>query len=113
MPTMKRSVFLSLNVFWSLVAGLVAVDAPERAYLRLQSWNLKPPAVATEAEVQAALSAAALPPNFMNAIASIHRGDPQKGTDGAMQTGFHNRHSNERWASDIQSRAQRETQRKQ
>jgi predicted O-methyltransferase YrrM len=84
MRTIKRSVFLSLNVFWAFVAGLVAVDAPERAYLWLQSWNLKPLAIATKTEVQAALSAAALPPNFMNAIASLHRGDPQKGTDGAM-----------------------------
>jgi predicted O-methyltransferase YrrM len=29
-------------------------------------------------------SLSALPPDFMNAIASLHRGDPQKGTDGGM-----------------------------
>jgi len=81
---MKRSAFLSLNVFWALIAIVVAVDAPQKGLLRLQNWFIKPPPIETGAEVPARLSAAKIPPDFVTAIAALHRGDPQKGIDGLM-----------------------------
>jgi|RhiMetdeSRZDD1v2_1073273.scaffolds.fasta_scaffold614023_2 predicted O-methyltransferase YrrM len=89
---MKRSVFLYLNFFWALIAMAVAVDAPERVAVNVpervfsyvQSWIVNPPPVPTDSEVQASLAAAALPKEFADVIASLHRRDLQKGTDGLM-----------------------------
>lgn len=81
---MKRSVFLSLNVFWALVAMGVAINAPERVAIYLQSRFIKPPPVATDTEVQSGLATSGIPKELATVIASLHRGDPQRGTDGKM-----------------------------
>jgi predicted O-methyltransferase YrrM len=89
----NRSTFWILNLSWALVAGLVAANVPERIYGQLLSWNLgailksesgKPPDAKSEAEVRAALEAAAIPSEFVNPIVSLHLGNRQKGIDATL-----------------------------
>jgi predicted O-methyltransferase YrrM len=89
----SRSKFWFLNIFWALVAGLIAADVPQRVYVQVLNWSLGTTlksaantandAKSTEAEQRRLLSAA-LPPDFIHPIVSLHMGHRQTGIDGAM-----------------------------
>ncbi len=90
----RRTFWFLLNIFWALVAGLIAANVPERVYPHLRNWNPESAVTpasntasdpkSTESEIRNALSAAALPAEFVNPIVSLHMQERQKGTDGAM-----------------------------